>query len=338
MNCLLDLIGIEGCGGVTPSSSLNINRLPGIELKAIDKLATPDQVNFEGVWDDIQNRSIRKFKSAVNAKFRKRWQLKTITQSIDLGRKFESDITAMGSGYRGFSKELYHEGSDFSPSNMQVVYCKALYLYLGSAVNTTIKIYDLDLNTELFSYNLTGAIGWNTITVNQYFSAGRIGFVYDSSTVDSVKLDISKLENYNNGFGSDTCDCVCYDFAGSNVRVRGIDTDSTIDNIEFGINTFGLSGIFSIQCAYDSIVCNNLPVFETAFWYLTGAEFCFERRFTSRLNEFTTFDKNKAKELGEEYEKRFNEELDLVIDGINLDGSDFCIECNEQFMYSDAKL
>lgn len=335
-NCLTDLIGIEGCGGAVPPSNLYINRLPGIELKAIDKIATADQGTLNGVWSDIQERAVRKFKSSVNAKFKERWKLKTITSVIDLGRKINTNIIASPEvGLRGFALELHQEGANFGNSNMQSVYVKALSLYLPSPVATTVKLYDLDLAEELFTYDLAGVEGWNTITVNETFLANRIGFVYTSILTDSVQLDISQMSSYLN-----SAYACCYEFNNGQYRVRGIhnDTDLNINGIQFGDNTFGLTGIFSVICSYDSIVCNNLPVFETALWYLTGAEFCFERRFTSRLNEFTSFDKNKAKELEEEYKKRFDEELGLAIGGINLDGNDSCLVCNSQFMYSDAYL
>lgn len=336
MNCLLDHIGIEGCGEVTPPSNLFINRLPGIELKAIDKLATPDQVNFQGVWDDIQERAVRKFKTKVNAQFKERWKLKTITSSIDIGKKLTEETTSQAAEYRGYTIELNQEGSDFANSNMQVIFIKSLPLYLSTAQNTTIKIYDLDIETEIYTSTVTGSQGWNIVSINEYFTENRIYVVYDSTTIDSNQQDITKLMNYNSGSG---CDCLCYDFNNSEFRIRGAKSlISDKFDISYVNDTYGLSGLFSIQCSYDSIVCNNLPVFETALWYLLGAEFCFERRFTSRLNEFTTFDKNKAKELEEEYIKRFEEELSIAIDGINLNGNDSCLVCNEQFRYTDARL
>lgn len=335
MNCLLNYIGIYGCGGGVPPSNLYINRLPGIELKAIDKLATPDQINFQGVWSDIQERAIRKFKTKVNAKFKERWKLKTITSSVNIGKIIDSNITALGSEYRGYTVELNESGSDYANSNMQSIYVSTLPLYLSEAKNTTVKIFDLDTETEIYTKDVTGVQGWNSVVINQIFSENRIYIVYDSTEIDSTELSISKLMNYN----SSGCGCVSYDFNGNEFIIKGAKSAiGDIYNIEYGSNIFGLSGIFSVQCSYDSIVCNNLPVFETALWYLEGAEFCFERRFTSRLNEFTTFDKNKAKELEEEYNLRFEEELEIAIEGINLDGNDSCLVCNDTFMWTDARL
>lgn len=339
LNCLKGHIGIEGCGGEAPVSNLYINRLPGIELKAIDKIATHDQENFQGVWDDIKERAVRRFRNEINKEFKKRYKLKTITQSIDIEKLIDTDSTiSQDTEYRGFTIELNRESNDYVASNLQSIYIQSLYLYLPGAINTTVKIYDLDTETELDSISVTGVSGWNTIAVNETYTARRIYVAYDSTLVDSVTQDITKLRQAVL-YGNTGCSCLCYSYSNQNVEIRGASSSiSDKYNIDFGNNTFGLSGIFSIQCSYDSLVCNNLDTFETALWYLEAAEFCFERRFTSRLNEFTAFDKNKAKELQEEYEKRYKNELSIAIDGINLDLKDLCLECNEPFQYTDARL
>jgi hypothetical protein len=338
LNCLKGHIGIEGCSQSTPVSGLYINRLPGIELEALDKIATHDQVNFEGVWDDIEERAVRRFRNEVVKLFSKRYKLKTITQSVDVEKKIDtSSTTASGTDYRGYVLELNREDDDYVASNLQSIYIQTLPLYLSGAVNTTVKIFDLDTEAELFSLDVTGVSGWNTVRVDETFTSRRLYVVYDATNVTSVEQDITKLKEavlYN---GSEY-HCLCYS-GNINIEIRG--ASSTIAdkyNITFGEDTFGLSGVFSVLCSFDSLICNNLTVFETPLWYLEAAEFCFERRFTSRLNKYTLMNKDKAKELQEEYEKRFLDELDTVVEGISLDLKDYCLVCNEVIRTADARV
>jgi hypothetical protein len=338
LNCLVDHIGIEGCSQGVPVSGLYINRLPGIELEALEKIATQDQENFSGVWDDIQERGTRRFRNEAIKMFKKRYKLKTLTQSVDVEKKIDtSSTTASGTDYRGYTLELNREDHDYVASNLQSIYIQTLPLYLSGAVNTTVKIYDLDTETELFSLAVTGAAGWNTVRVDETFTARRLYVVYDATNVTSVEQDITKLKQavlYN---GSDY-HCLCYG-SSLNIEIRG--ASSTIAdkyNITFGEDTFGLSGVFSVLCSFDSLICNNLSTFETPLWYLLGAEFCFERRFTSRLNKFTLFNKEKAKELETEYEERFMSELETVVEGIDLDLRDSCLVCNEIIRQADARV
>lgn len=338
LSCLIGHIGIEGCGGEVPVSDLYINRLPGIELESIEKIATQDQENYSGVWSDIQERAVRRFRNEIVKEFKKRYKIKTITQSIDIEKLIDTDeVTAAATQYRGFTLELNQESQQYVASNLQSIYIQTLPLYLPSELNTTVKIYDLDTQTELFTKAVTGSEGWNNVAVNEVFAARRIYVAYDSTLVDSIEQDITELKHAV--LYPDSSHCLCYTWGNQNVEIKG--ASSTIADkftITQGNDTFGLSGLFSIKCSYDALICNNLDTFETALWYLCAAEFCFERRFTSRLNKFTLFNKEKAKELQEAYEERFMSELETAIGGINLNLKDSCLECNEQFIYADAKL
>jgi hypothetical protein len=337
LNCLKGHIGIEGCSQETPVSGLYINHLPGIELEALDKIATHDQVNFQGVWDDIEERAVRRFRNEAVKMFNKRYKLKTITQSVDVEKLIDtSSTTASATEYRGYALELNREEDDYVASNLQSIYIQTLPLYLSGAVNTTVKVFDLDTETQLFTLDVTGVSGWNTVRVDQTFTARRLYVVYNATNVTSVEQDITKLKQavlYN-----DTDHCLCYS-GNINIEIRG--ASSTIADpytITYGEDTFGLSGIFSVLCSFDSLICNNLSVFETPLWYLEAAEFCFERRFTSRLNKYTLFNKEKAKELEAEYEERFMSDLETVIEGISLKLQDHCLVCNEVIRQADARV
>ncbi len=72
MICLKNFIGIQGCdtpvysyeidSELQPFSGLYINiDLPGVSLKQIDRIAEEDQITFLKVWDEVQDRAIRKF-------------------------------------------------------------------------------------------------------------------------------------------------------------------------------------------------------------------------------------------------------------------------------------
>lgn len=81
MDCLINRIGILGCDapstpasspGVTPVTEalpvLFVNQLPGITLENIDILATDEQEDFLGVWENVALRALKKFYILVKAK------------------------------------------------------------------------------------------------------------------------------------------------------------------------------------------------------------------------------------------------------------------------------
>jgi hypothetical protein len=337
MNCLIDYIGLQDCEGVTSLSGMYINQLPGVELKMLDKIADESQLNYLGVWDDIQKRAKERFRSDLIAEFGKRYRIKTIFNSVDMEKIVDTTVTtAADTQYRGFTIELNLEGQDYVKTNLQVIYVQTLFLYLPGAGNTSIKFYDLDTGLLLLTKSVTGAQGWNTVNVFTSFDTKRLFVGYDSTAINSVKKDISKIDNldFADGYAMYWDNCGC----DSNYYFKGAYSDiASPTEVTTGIDSFGLSGLWSIRCQYDSIVCNNLEHFKSAWLYLLGAELMKERIYSSRVNEFTVFDRNKAKELLALFETQYKGgvidgvnyqgELNVAVNALSLSQTDCCLDC-----------
>ncbi len=356
LNCLKSHIGVQGCTTTTPNSGIFVNQLPGVELEMIDKLADEQQVDFNGVYDDIEERAVRRLSTDVNAEFKKRYKIKNITQSIDLEREVDTtSTTAAGVFYRGFTLELDRTDDNFAWSNLETIHIQTLSLYFTSTNATTIKIFDIVTGTELYTQSVAApaSIGWTVIDVYQTFSQRRIFIAYDATLLAGVNFDVTDLRNGINR-SQDGCSVVCFSCGGSNrnAELRAgqatIATTITESDITFGDDLFGLSGVWSVVCSFDSLVCNNKDPFTTSLWYLLGIELMNERLYSSRLNEFTAFGRNKAKELRNMYEVKYRGgtideithegELLMAIEGINLNLNDYCLQCNEPVRYEEAKI
>ena len=166
--CLEDWIGVTGCSGATSDSGVYINDLPGVELRNIDEIANEEQVNFSGVWSEVQTRALNRFQTDVIAGLSKKYRLRMVTNSVEIGKKIDTtSTTALATQMRGFTLELsYPDDNWYVPSNMQSVYVQRLMLYLPAITTLNIKIYDLDLGTTLYTKALTGVAGWNEWNVN----------------------------------------------------------------------------------------------------------------------------------------------------------------------------
>jgi len=343
--CLEDWIGVRGCNGNVSDSGVYLNDLPGIELRNIDEVANEEQVNFSGVWSEVQARALNRFSTDVIAGFSKKYRLKMLTKGIQIGKDYDNTTpTAAGAQYRGFIIELNTEDAQLVYSNLQVIYIQKLQLWLPGALNTTFKIFDLDLGTELFTSSVTGSAGWNEVNVNEIFTAQRIFCCYDATTIASAEIDLNlfntccSVPNYN----------YFWNYGG---RLRGAySAIATPTTITIGENSFGFSGVFSIQCKYDNLVCNNRELFTQPLLYCLGVEFMTEVIYSPRMNRWTTTDLKKAKMLRQEYEAKykggkitdgevemnFAGELQVVLDSVQLNLTDGCLECNQQIMYKDA--
>lgn len=367
MECLRDYIGIKGCSLTVPDSQMYINTLPGIEFKNIEQLANAEQVDFQGVWDDVQDRAVERFRLDILGKysgFDQRYRLRQITQSVDLGKDLTSGVTQVPSANNsGLVLELMNPGDACICSNMQSFYIQSIQFYCVNAGAYVITVKDADYGTVLDTFSVVGVQGWNvTKSDAQYDGVRRISITVDTTALTTAFLDLSNF-NLQLWGGNNWCsDCYGwngvglffnYDCAG-NAQVRGYQTDATFQNPVYGVNTFGVSAVFSVKCTYNNIVCNNKRFFATAFRLALGIELMMERIYTSRLNRWTTVDKQQARDLKKEYELQYRGgvmtganggteaiyegELQKACDSIDLDLSDCCLECDAPIVWRETQM
>jgi len=341
LTCLNDWIGVEGCTDPLPLSGFYINDLPGVNLRNIDQIADDEQVDFQGVFDEIQKRALKRFDTDIRAKFAERWQVKTLTQSLRPVKNVDTTSTTANSGqYRGLIKQFCEAEDSVIISNLLVHSVQTIQIYPSNTqAAVPIKIFDADLGTELFSTtaNLT-ADTWNTIQVNEIFTAPRIFICYDATNITSYSLAYDLL-------GDNFCNCAS--------EIEGATSDIPPTTYTTGIETYGLTVEMSSKCSYHGLICNNKETFTQPLLYLLGSELMTERINSSRINRWTTIDLKQAKELRKEFEARYqggeidpdtalsfhlHGELDKALDGINLDGHDCCLQCNEDVIFQDAYL
>lgn len=71
----------------------------------------------------------------------------------------------------------------------------------------------------------------------------------------------------------------------------------------------------------ECLIISNKMLLATALWYLLGAEVMLERSASSRVNA-ATIDRSKQKELREYLEKKFEEDLTIAVNSIDIHNSD----------------
>ena len=65
MNCLLNYIGLQGCTTDAPLSGLYINDYPGMSSELLEKIATPEQASYVGMWNSAQAVSYQRIKRDI---------------------------------------------------------------------------------------------------------------------------------------------------------------------------------------------------------------------------------------------------------------------------------
>ncbi len=326
MDCLIDSVGLIGCGTSSPTSNLFINSLPGISLKAIDKISDDEQKDYQGVWDDVQTMSAQQFSIDVAHEFGKRFKLNRITSSINIGKDIDTaTVTAASNEYRGLviDTNAYYTG-DYKPSALQSHYVQSISFYSTAIVaNATFKVVDAALNTVLTTKTANLVVGWNLIEVNENYTQSKIAIGVNASAINTVYQQVD-----NNLQWTSTCDASIEGFTWT----LGSETSGTKTD-----ECYGLSIIYGTRCSYDNVVCNNKDQFYLAWMYLLAINLTVQRQFSTRINRWTLQQK-EAEGLNLYFESEYQKVLNQVVYGINLDESDCCLECDSTYTVQETNV
>lgn len=295
-----------------------------MSLKQIVSLTNEEEATYLDIWSMVQRRAQSRISLDVREAMGKHYKLKSLMQGINIGKNLDTFSVTVSTDLNGFAIELIESGTyQFVPSPLASIHVQELNFYAINQSNSEeFRIYDLTNNTLLWSKSVALTQGWNTIQVNTTFhnnynaNSWRIGCFI----VGIGSLDLYSLETPINHTLPGCCD----------VRIRGANSGSfdVAGNIQYTSDSYGLSGTFSIVCNWDALMCQNKTLFSRAYWYLLGIEMLTETLYSSKLNQYTTVNLQRAKELREEYQVEYMKALDQVAGGMKL-SCDCCIECSE---------
>jgi len=359
MNCLLDSVSpFYGCNAPVPISGMYLSNLPGIEFANIDGIANADEVTWSGVWSDLQASTKDTFKDDVISEFAKRYMLKQITQSVDLGKTINtSNLTApVANTTNGLLLEMMEQGGQCIGSNLQGMYIQTINFYYEGTNPTpafTLTFKDADLlNVELTIVATNVVPGWNQVWVDSYFNAKRM-YVLASGNFDNyVELDLSlfNLDNFGGYQWGSNFQYLYYSYGtcGIQTRINGCSYNSATNTAISQMNTYGMSAVMSTRCSWDTVVCNNKRQFFSAWQHCLAIELLNYRINSSRVNRWTSIDKKQAVELqklftikyrGGSFESvSYPGKLRQAIESTTINSGDGCIRANDFIIHRENML
>ena len=341
MSCFTNYIGVKGCPGAESDSGLYINSLPGVTLQSIDMIANSEQITFLEVFKEVESRASLKLTQDITNYLKKRYRLKSITQSINLGKRYNPAVspTPNFTQYRGFSIDLGYvpNGNQLAETQLQQINVQTLSLYADNVPTNPVlvEIVNKETGEAVWSKLITiTSTGWQEIQVNQSFRTTALLCYYDAMDFDSVSLPIPQA-----AYG--LCQACSMFIYGPNCRAMlyGIESHGSDPTIyDQGWDTFGLTGVFSIGCSYEGIICDTKSNFADSYLYLLGTELMVETAYSDRLNEFTTVKRADAEELRAIFQVEYEKRLANALDGIEISLRNCCIECNYPYQVRESRM
>ena len=332
--CLRDYIGIRGCMDSDPVSGMYVNDLEGINFESVEKIASDEQKTYLGVWAEVQTRALRKFGTSLTNHFRTKYRIKSLLDREQFGRIVDpSDTVVMAVGYRGIAITLNPDRSEAQISSFITIHLSHLRYYAVNTESIKFSILDQDTMEELWASTVP-VIGsqWNKVnasfTVPALTFSRRILIMYDAGGVVSPKTSLSSA---GGGCGCNIAGCCSAEIEGfSAINLSAITYTSE--------NAYGFAGFASLECSYEGLVCASRDIFAVALWYYMGMEMMRERIHSSRLNKYTTVNKKEAQELLDDFTVMYENEMQTVIDAVDLNEHDCCIECSAVLTYVETEL
>lgn len=327
MSGLTDFIGVKG-HHASPASGRFINELAGISLKSMQKVANEEQLNFLGVWNDVQSRAWMRLTTDLRNKLRAKYLVKSNRGLFYVVSTATGNNVAASNHYRGWVIDTGLDENGFF-----AFYVNQISVDLPEAVPTLIvKLFDR-AGAVLDTFTVSDAVaGINTVTVAKSYSTAHL-FV----AVDCTSVALKQTEFEPSCLNS-CCDMIC-DLLGNGCEpsVYGAEAMKVTPARQGKTSTsYGITADVMATCDYSSIIGYQKDTFTAAWMYLLGHELMLERMYSDRKNMFTTVDAETAVQLKDHYLGEYENALNDAVAGIRINTNDACIECRQMVAHREA--
>lgn len=339
---LTNYIGLKNCNinystpDNAPASGIYINELPGMTTELADKIANSEETNFVGVWENVQKNAFRRLKDDVINNMYDYIKFNSIIYQTR--RLLKSQINTL---IQVNKSPVYTGIYQMCPESKYAEYrLNGLWVYsFQNAIDTTVKVWDINDGEELYSKDVTLSQGLNYIELNQVFPM-KYRILEFFIGIDTTDFDsIQTLNDFYYWYTNDWA-CAAQNTFGYGA-VRGIfqfypatyDTNlpTQFSNIiRTGIGK-GVTVDAEIRCSIDQFLFDNREFLKNALLYLLGAEMLLHKLASPRLNFYTASNLEQTEATRQIFEQRYKSNLTRILNSIPMDGESICFSCEETF-------
>jgi len=324
MACLDNVIGVRSdCSDTTPTVALYIDSL--VSSKEMRKFVDQPHDTASDLFAERLSMAIDEIKSDVYTHFSGNYITRSIIDSKRIGlfdqhRAVSSPIT---NTYKGVEVRMNQ-----SASSMKFV-LSGLTFYSDHTGNVDVKVFNT-ISGELLDTITVAAVADEMVevVVSKEYSSNLeplyLGFVYDSTSVDSFKSTVGLS-------GCSSCGNTAYHSVNAWLQTRAINnstgSDVIQDNITGTSDTGGLSIVYSVECDHKSWMCNQKSILSRPILYKT-AELLMEYALfgTDRFNDHNTKKEDyTARQLM--YKEKYDELMKSVLKNMQMPSNDPCLKC-----------
>ena len=333
MDCLTDYIGLRDCTQTESPSGLYINDFPSMQTELLEKISSPEQVSYAGLWASVQRVAYHRLKADIQAalfksafarldqvifqtskQFVQNWeQIEALPASAEFRGVF---VSIQGSKYLGITiKQLYIYNA--GPESVEAV---------------PIKIFQTQDGVLLYESEANLSTGMNYVPVNKTFYSD-----FDKINL-MVAVDCTELtttQGYFVDFGWDQMDIECAQ-PFTSVWQSGWDIFPVTAPLNYGIgqswsNSNSQSGVYmdaQLICSIDSFICGQKEFLTYAWGNLLCHQILWTKLGSPRANYFAQSNREYTERSMATFADSYKTSLEIWANQINLSDEGLCFNCD----------
>ena len=316
ITCFDNLVGIKGVSGYDSPQYDFVNSIAGITTTQLDSIRDQSEnYDIDDAWSEIYNRSIKSFYTDVQSKMKRYFKRYQYIDNAITGYYRDDTTLVSGDFKNGYYMDFILESKNLA------ININSIYINKSNAGAFSLFVYDATTGQLLDTIACGSHTGLKLININKTYATWkhpRLFVAYDETQVDTIKATDFELK-----------------YSGTIRKARISNSASMVhQNIASTTSGTGLILNFNVVCSLDNIICSRLAIFQEAFKYKVGVEFCNERIYSDRINRYTLMDRDEAILLRDELILHYEKELTGALDGLKLNERfDPCFECSREINY-----
>lgn len=332
MNCLTNYIGLRDCSQSEPISGLYINDFAGMQTELLEKISSPEQVSYSGVWDSVQRVAYVRLKSDIQAAIFKSAFARLDQVLFQTSKQFvqnweQIQTLAPAAEFRGVFVSV--QGSKYLS-----LHIKQLYVYNAgnSVVNSVpIKIFQTQDAKVIWQENVDLQLGMNYVPVNETFYSDfdKINLMVG---VDCTNLTTTQGFFVDFGWNQMNTECAQpftilwqngWDIFPITAPLNyGLGSDWTNSNQQTGVYMDA-----QLLCSVDAFICAQREFLLNAWGGLLCHQILWTKMASPRANYFAQGNREYTERAMATYQANYKEALDIWANQLNLKDEGLCFDC-----------
>lgn len=312
ISCLENYIGLLDV--TTPTSGRYVNELQGIDTTKFGLVRKEEEATVLSAWNKVESRAIRRFEKSLMTWAMKFYKNYSYVNNAVTGHYDNNNQASTNSNLTGwfFDSSGYYK-------NLKLV-IPWIDLYSDASVSSSIYVYNTVTGDLLDTITHSFTVGINRVVIRKEYPVWKypkLFICYDESEISTIKTNDMTW--------------------GSGISVVTKTVPKSISKVSAnltGVSGQGLVVAFNMECSLDNFICQRISLFEEAYIYALGIEFCQEVLFSERISSYTLLNRDDAVALKDEFVKTYDDIIRGTLVGLKIDyRDDCCFECEREINY-----